>query len=479
MSKASVLLRNLGLIGIGRVSIQAVSILLLPVLTGTLNPAEYGTVDLIVTYVALCAPLISLQLETAVFRFLIAVRGDEGETKATISTATLPIVVLLSLSVAGGLIAGFLFEYPLIWYFTVNLATMILFNLLAQTARGIGRNALYAAGNITIAATTLSAVLLAAWFKVFDVQSYLLILAGANAVSFVVIFIALRFHTLCDFRLFAFDRLKKLLKYSFPMIPNSLSWWIISASGRTVAAIFLSVYYVGILAAATKFSAIVTGLSTVFSLAWMEAASVSINDSDRPAFFSKVVNHALSFFSALTIFTIGVVPIMLSILVDDSFAEAYYYVPILLIGALGHSMVSFYSGVLIAQNKTSKVANTSIVSAALSLAVSLIFVHSFGLYAIAVSTAVAYFFMVIYRQVLMQRELRIKYRVSTLSVVFLSLLLVVVLYYLRIAPIMLLVVSAVASFIVVGPASLEALRTFAARRKSRGHGDQAITDARG
>lgn len=161
---------------------------------------------------------------------------------------------------------------------------------------------------------------------------------------------------------------------------------------------------------------------------------MSYSDSDRHAFFSKIVNQALRAFSALTISIVGAMPLMMEFLVDESFAEAYYYVPILLVGALGHSMVSFYSGVLIAQNRTGKVANTSITAAALSLAISLTFVHWIGLYAIAFSTPVAFFFMVIYRQVLLQRELRVKYDSRNLVLVAATIALVMVLYYLRIDP---------------------------------------------
>ena len=335
MSRGSTLIRNLGLIGLGRVSAQAVALLLLPVLTGGLSPAEYGIVELVVTYVSLCAPLVSLQLEMAAFRFLVSTRNDPEETKATISTVGLPIVVFALFWAVAGFVLGYLIDYRLLWYFAVNLVSVILFNLVIQVARGVGRNVLFAVGNIAVALTTLAAVSSAVFFKIFSLEIYLSVLAGANAIGILIVFFSLRFYRLCDFRLFTIARLKNLLRYSLPLIPNSLSWWVISAAGRTVTAVFLGVYYVGLLAVASKFAAIVTGLSTVFSMAWMEAASVSYDDTDSPSFFSEVVNQALRFFSALTILIICAVPIMMTFLVDDDFADAYYYIPILLMGALG------------------------------------------------------------------------------------------------------------------------------------------------
>ncbi|MFT4232860.1 MAG: oligosaccharide flippase family protein [Leucobacter sp.] len=467
MPKSTTLIRNIGLIGIGRVSAQAVALLLLPVLTANLSPAEYGVVELLITYVALSAPLISLQLELGVFRFLIDERRKPEATKVTISTAALPMSIAVVLCVVLGAVVGFFFHQALVFYFTANLATMLLFNLMVQVARGMGRNALYAVANIVVAASTLFATILAMGFNVISVDLYLTVLAIANAISALVLFLALRFYKLCNLRSFSRTRLKELLKYSVPLIPNALSWWVINASGRTVAAIFLGGYYVGILAVASKFASIVTGLSAVFSLAWMEAASVSINDSDRRDFFTMVVNQALRSFAALTVFIIGASPLLLSILVDDMFAEAYYYVPILLVGALCHSMVSFYSGVLIAQNRTGKVANTSIVSAIIAVGISLIFVHWIGLYAIVLSTTVAFFFMVIYRQVLLQREMQIKYSTASLISVVVSFSVILVMYYFRFDPVTLLVLGTVIAIVLVIPAFITLYRVLIHRRATR------------
>ncbi len=63
--------------------------------------------------------------------------------------------------------------------------------------------------------------------------------------------------------------LKILLKYSVPLIPNALSWWIFSASDRLIVTTFLGADYNGILAVALKFSSIITALYTIFDTSWI------------------------------------------------------------------------------------------------------------------------------------------------------------------------------------------------------------------
>lgn len=50
-------------------------ILLLPLYTGILSTEEYGIVDLLNTLVSLLLPIVTFQVEQAVFRELIEVRG--------------------------------------------------------------------------------------------------------------------------------------------------------------------------------------------------------------------------------------------------------------------------------------------------------------------------------------------------------------------------------------------------------------------
>ena len=68
MSRQSTLMKNTAIILFGKVCTQLISYLLLPLYTTVLSTEEYGTVDLLITYVTLIAPVVTLQMEAAVFR---------------------------------------------------------------------------------------------------------------------------------------------------------------------------------------------------------------------------------------------------------------------------------------------------------------------------------------------------------------------------------------------------------------------------
>ena len=63
MSKKKDLVKNTFIILLGKVCTQFLSFFLMPLYTNVLSSSEYGTVDLIITYVALFVPVITLQIE--------------------------------------------------------------------------------------------------------------------------------------------------------------------------------------------------------------------------------------------------------------------------------------------------------------------------------------------------------------------------------------------------------------------------------
>ena len=86
MTKGKELAKNTIIIVIGKICTQFISFFLIPLYTSYLQTTDYGTVDLINTYISLLIPIVTLQLEQATFRFLIDVRNDE-EKKGIIITS--------------------------------------------------------------------------------------------------------------------------------------------------------------------------------------------------------------------------------------------------------------------------------------------------------------------------------------------------------------------------------------------------------
>ena len=81
MDREKNLLKNTGIIAIGQLSSKLFTFLLLPVYTSLLLPDDYGTIDVLQTIISLTLYIITLQLECAVFRYIIENRNNIEDQK--------------------------------------------------------------------------------------------------------------------------------------------------------------------------------------------------------------------------------------------------------------------------------------------------------------------------------------------------------------------------------------------------------------
>ena len=91
------LIKNTIIITIGTVCTKLITFLLLPLYTHILSASEYGMVDLFNTIISFLLPIVSLQIEQAVFRNLLEVRDKAEQQKVIISTSLLFIIGSVSI----------------------------------------------------------------------------------------------------------------------------------------------------------------------------------------------------------------------------------------------------------------------------------------------------------------------------------------------------------------------------------------------
>lgn len=397
LSRGKELVKNTIIITIGKVCTQLVSFFLLPIYTALLTTEEYGTVDLLNTIISLCLPIITFQIEQALFRHLIDSRNQENEIRRTITTSLVIITIqsVLYLALFFCIAPWVQNEYK--YFLATNVIACIFSSIMLQISRGLGDNKCYAIGSFLTAITT---ILLNIVFIVgFRWGAYGMLTASfiGNIVCTVFIFCYKKVYQYMDKKLFSTTLLKKLWKYSLPLIPNAISWWIFNSSDRIIVSSVLGVGANGILSAAYKFSSVFIAIYNIFNMTWTETASLHIDDEDNSEFFSKIINTALKLFASIGIGIIACMPYVFPMMIHEKFGEAYQQIPILIIASLFNVVVGLLSVIYIAKKDTKAVAKTSIIAAVINLMVNLALIKWIGLYAASISTLIAYLCMTIYR----------------------------------------------------------------------------------
>lgn len=409
MNKKKELAKNTIIIFLGKVCTQLISFFLLPLYTGYLSTKQYGIVDLIQTYVRLLVPLITIELEMGVFRFLIDTRKKENDTKKVMTNNFLILFASLTLfTILYLIVTSFIHvDYRFLILFDIFICT-ITGNLL-QVARGFGKTVDYAIASIITGAMTVILNIFLIVFCNLRVVGMVLSMSIANGIGALYLFIKLKMYKYFDKTLVSKKLIGSMIKYSAPLVPNSLSWWIVSVSDRSIISVVLGAAANGVYAISNKFPTLLSSLFAIFNMSWCESATLHINSKDSNEFFSDVCNTVVKLFSSLGVGMIAVMPFVFPILINSKYSEAFIYIPILVLGVTFNVGVSLYSSIYIAKKMTKKVAATSVMGAIINIVINIALIKYIGLYAAAFSTMIAYFSMMMYRHFDLKKYLNIKY----------------------------------------------------------------------
>jgi len=431
MSKKSELVRNTLIIGAGRILPQAVAFLLIPLYTAFLSPQDFGVVDLVVGLSALVVPLVTLQLEFSVFRYLIDSRLDVMKTGRVISSG-LAILILLTGSLAIlYLLIGQIVEIPYFYIIILSILATVFANFFSQVSRGLGKNLVYAQGSIITACVTILANILLIVILKLGADGMLLAIAVGSITGSVFFYFKLGLKRYVKKAYMQIDMSKELLKYSLPLVPGGISWWAIGTADRFLIALILGVSSNGIYAVAYKFPLILNSFFAIFNMSWTESAALHINSKDKNKFFSDVFNLTIKLFGSLAILIVAFVPLVFGILVNSEFQEAYLYIPIMILGAFMSSMLSLYTSIYFAKKMTKDILSTVIIAAVFSITLNALLMPKIGLYAAAISTTIAFGGMMVYRHFRLKKYVDITYSKRSIALLIILFVFSSLLYYLN------------------------------------------------
>ena len=431
MNKKKHFAKTTFIIFFGKVCTQLISFLLLPLYTAFLTKKEYGIVDLIQTYVALFVPLITLELEMSVFRYLIDLRGKEKDTNKLISSNFFVLFVSLFLFTIIYFIVNLFIDIPFPVIIWLDIVACVFSGNFLQIARGFGKTVDFSIGSALAGITTIISNIVLICFCGMQAEGMIISMALANIICSIYLFIRLKLYSKVKKELIDFKLLKDMYKYSIPLVPNSVSWWIVNVSDRSIITAVLGTGLNGIYAVSNKFPTIISSLTGIFNLSWAESASLYIESKDRDKFFSDIANTIMNLFISLGVGMIAFMPFVFPIMVNSKFAEAYNYIPPLVIATIFNVGLCFYNQIYLAKKLPKAVASTTIMGAIINIGINVIFIKQIGLYAASLSTAVAYFSMFIYRHIDVKKYVNVKYERFFLTKSVLIFSVVIICYYIN------------------------------------------------
>lgn len=429
MNRKRELAKNTLIIFIGKICTQFLSFFLLPLYTTLLNSSEYGIIDLIITYISLFVPLITLQIEQALFRYLIDVRENKKEQKQIFSNIIFIVIVQVLIFLVIFLIINLFINIKYKYYIIINVIVTIFSSLFLQAARGLGDNISYSVGSVISGGLTI--ILNVIFLVILNMGASSILLSSILANIFCAIFILFKdkLYKLISRKNIDKIQIRNLLKYSIPLVPNGIIWWIINVSDRTIISIFIGVAQNGIYAVSNKFSGALINLYNIFNISWTESAVLHLKDKDSTEFISSTIKEMFNIFSSICLIIIAYMPFVFPIIINNNYSEAYLYIPPLIIGTLFNIIVGLVSVVYVAKKLTKKITTTSLISGILNILINLVLIKHIGVWAASISTIIAFASMAIYRYFDVQKYIKISLDIKVIIKTTIMFIISITLYY--------------------------------------------------
>lgn len=387
------LLYNLIIIGIGTIFTRLIYLVMTPFYSSWLTTSEYGKYDLIATYISLCVPFVTLQLDQAIYRFSIEHKQYSNYYYRMIIKAIIPLMAFMSMVVYMVMI-HFDMTTNLILYFIGYFIAMAFYNVNAEYLRGNGKLREYSTLNITTGVLSVLLSITAVRILHLGVAGLLLAFACSYGITWLIAQIAFK-----PFTVIQTDEtsIKELLKYSIPLIPNNISWWITNVSDRTIINIIQGNYYNGIYAICCKIPTMLSIIFGIFNLSFQQVALQDVQPEEQKSYFNKLIKRVIKILFTGSVCIVGLTPLMYHLFLKEEYWEGIICVPILLCGAVFLSIAQYMGDILLVKKNTKAIGGSTICAALVNIVLNLLMIPKWGIMGASLATMISYVVMFLLR----------------------------------------------------------------------------------
>lgn len=389
MSRYKKLFTNTLIFTISEFASKFLMFFMLPLYTSYMNSGDYGVSELINTTISLLIPILTLSIFSSVMRFCLESSTSKKQSfMIGLRTTLLGIVILF-------------FMYPVLKRFESINNYLMLFYLMyianaldllfSHFARGLSKIKILGIAGIikTLIVITLNIGFLV-WLNM-GVKGYLLSYMLASLVSAIFLALSLKFWKYLSFEETDKQLKGDMIKYSLPLIPNSLSWWMNNSANKYIVNFYFGTAELGLFSAASKVPAILTAVQNIFSQA-LVLSVIEEYDSDDCNEYYKELYEIYNLIMVISCFMLILfVKVIATLLFSGEFYMAWKYVPFLLIGTIFGAMSGFLGTLYSATKKTKGLFFTTLIGGVSAIVLNIIIIPQIGVMGASISTTISYF----------------------------------------------------------------------------------------
>lgn len=406
---------------------KVLSFLLLPLYTRWLGSDGFGLSDLISTYSSLLVGALSFCIAEGIFVFT---KNENSEEKTNYFSSLINFSIILFSFWA---LLFLVIKKASIHYFISNAFTDNLWLIFGMIVTGFAQSytqqfvislnkvKVYAFTGLVLCVATfaLSCLLI----PKFGVEGYVYSFIIANFITSCYSLIASNSYKYYRILYIDFQRVRKLLRYSIPLIPNAIMWWLVQALNRPVMENYLDYSQIGIYAVANKFPAVITMLFSLFSVSWNISVFEEYKNSDFQKFYSNIFHSIFFMVSVVSVILIICSKPLIMLFTTPEFEDSWKIMNILIVGSFFSCMSGFFGTCFSVKKESKYFFYSSLFGAIVSIILNFILIPRIGVYGAAISTAASFIVMAVSRYIYSKKIIDCKFTVHIIAYLIILILL--------------------------------------------------------
>ena len=408
-SRSSKFLKDIGIYAIGNIGSKIITFLMVPMYTYFIHDtSDFGYYDLCLTVCLLLIPFVTVQLRDGAFRFLLDC-DDEEQRRRIVTFVSHTMVTTVAVSCVIAAIMAIFTNIGYLGYALGLLIAMSLQEVYPQVFRGLGNNrAFVTVGILSALGIGLLSILFVAGLH-WGIKGIFLANILARVLALAVVEARVRLITRnTHWSLSAGQVGRDILRYTLPLLPGSLCWWLTGSSDRLFITHFLGLDVNGVYAVAIRFTGIINTLAIIFYQAWQETAILQYNSPDRDRFFSKMFNSYIFLLALILVGYVFMLKINYGWLVADEYKESLNYIYPLGLSAVIFALAAFFDMGYQCAKDTPRTLPAIILAATVNVILNFVLIKPLGVYGVIVTQLMTYLVLFIYRWHDMKRYFTLK-----------------------------------------------------------------------
>lgn len=391
------LLKNSGIYGIVQILQKCIGLVLIPVYTTLLTPAEKGITDVVTPIVSFLSILYSLSINSAVIRFYVDYKEDKNKLKefwgtcivfVTLNSIALTTIFIIFRSQLLEPMAKGVDFFPYILLGMISITLNPIYTIFQSTLQAKEESKVYAKNNLLYFVVNLALNILFVVVLRIGAVGVLLSLAITDVIFF--IYTVIKFIPRVVLKI-KYMYLKQALKYSLPLLPHSLSGWAVSMLDRLFLNRYNGLQSPAIYSTGAQFGNIINVLTTAVNQAyvpWLFQKLKNKKENEKEIVLMSEVLTIFYAFLAMGMSLFG--PEIFKIIVDKAYFEGWKVIPLLSFAFVFNGIYYFFVNPLFYNKKGVKfIAIGTFTGAILNSILNVILIPKFDIIGAATASLVS------------------------------------------------------------------------------------------